>query len=280
MDHLNTNQSFPAYSPSDSSSSLANNGKLLNGGSGQNYDYYDNTSTGLLEMDHYSRNNNSHYQKSLKSSSSRNNYNNNHYDHRDHMSHEEPYMNDGDELPHTAGGGGLINTNSSTLKKNMGNKRIVVVNNKQYTFDANDNDDEDDDDMNNNANTNGDHDTSISGSSSLPKSGSGGSGVDSSDNGITLNSNGGVGVGGGARIIKPPPVPKQTLTNSTAIFNNNVCVALGSGVESINKRLNSSNNYTKSFKPNNVNNNNNKMMNGSSNNSAIDAKNLKVNKIF
>ena len=82
--------------------------------------------------------------------------------------------------------------------------------------------------------------------------------------------------------IKPPPAPKQTLSNSTAIFNNNVCVALGSGVESINKRLNSTkNNYTQSFKPstgvggNTAGVASTKYSNGS-NYSQVDSKNLKL----
>ena len=261
MDHLNNNQSFPAYSSSESTSSLTN-GKL----NAQSYDYYDNTSTGLLEHDHYARNNSNHYQKALNIKSIRNGQTKiyetrddafnkqSHYD-RDN---EEPYMNDGDELPPAT------ITHSSTLKKNMNNKRIVVVNNKQYTYDNDDNND----DTNINS---GDHDTSLSGSNSLPKSGSGGSGIDSSENGITINSNAAATHTTTTRVLKPPPVPKQTLTNSTAIFNNNVCVALGSGVESINKRLNSTtNNYVKSFKPNGKNNNMN------ANYSSVDSKNLKV----
>ena len=252
------NQSFPAYSSSESTSSLAN-GKLING---QTYDYYDNTSAVLLENDHYSRNSN-HYQKPSKTRNSQA-CKDDHYNPYDHetMGHEEPYMNDGDELCNLNSSNS--NNNVSSLKKNVHSaKRVVIVNNKKYTLDDNESDQ-----------NNGDQD-SISGSGSLPKSGSGsgGSGVDSSENGISAHST--------AKISKSgPPVPKQTLTNSTAIFNNNVCVALGSGVESINKRLNSTgthgNNYVKSFKPQNLSNSNvNK-----SNYSTVDSKNLKVAKVF
>ena len=131
---MHNNQSFPAYSSSsDSSSSLAN-GKLH----GQTYDYYDNTSAGLLENDHYSRN--SHYQqpttktKSRTSLANKNAYENkddeyNHYSHHHHHHNmdEEPYMNDDEEI-----------TNMNTLRKSAIAKQRVVVNNKHYTLDNED----------------------------------------------------------------------------------------------------------------------------------------------
>jgi hypothetical protein len=273
LHQINGNQSFPAYSSSESSSSLAN-GKVTN--QGQSYDYYDNTSTGLLDNDsHYSRNNNPYHKPLIQKTTTltrkisgqirQQQKHEDHYNPYDHhetnMDNEEPYMNDEDDL-------NTSNLNNTTTllrqqqqKQSKAKRVVVVVNNKQFTYE-----DDQEDDLEDSLSAN-----------SLPKSGSGGSGVDSSENGVTLQN---------AAKLKPPPPPvpasvpavppKQTLTNSTAIFNNNVCVNLGSGVESFNKRLNSAN-YTKSFKPSINNNVSNANVNNSnkSNYSTVDSKNLK-----